>query len=338
MYRSISPYMTALPFLVAVSVPGVIGLTTTDVALQDRTIISGSYQRAYEDAFTENMPLSDAARASYTAVTLALFGQAGPDVVVAGDWIFTTEEMRAPDETVSFRTALEEARTALAADGITLIPILVPDKARIYADLLPRDRAAALDSRYSQALAVLDELGFPAVDLNAALTQGRTLAPMFMATDTHWSPLGADLAAQVVAEVSPTGTGQFETTLSAPAAFDGDLRAFVDTGPFADWIGLAPEIIRAPITVATSSGLGLFDDVTIDAVLIGTSFSARTEFNFAGALQQATGLSIVNLSEEGRGPFAPMQAALADGTLQDLSPTIVFWEIPERYIHPRSFQ
>lgn len=66
--------------------------------------------------------------------------------------------MRAPDEQISFRTALDAAWTASAADGITLIPIIVPDKARIYADLLPRARSAALNSRYDQAMAVLADL------------------------------------------------------------------------------------------------------------------------------------------------------------------------------------
>ena len=336
MYRSLSPYMTALPFLVAVSVPGAIGLALTEVPLQDRAVLSGGYQRAYEDAFTENMPLTDTARAAYTAMTLALFGEAGPEVVVADNWVFTTEEMSFHGAPNSFHLELEAARAVLAADGITLIPIIVPDKARIYGDLLPRDRAADLDQRYAASLAILSDLGFPAVDLASALSDGRGQANTFMRTDTHWSPFGAELAARAVAEVSPTGTGQFETTLGASVPFIGDLRAFVEVGPFADWIGPAPEAIRAPTTVVTSSGLGLFDDVTVDAVLVGTSFSARTEFNFAGALQQATGLTIVNLSEEGRGPFAPMQDVLADGTLQDLSPTVVFWEIPERYIQPRT--
>lgn len=110
----------------------------------------------------------------------------------------------------------------------------------------------------------------------------------------------------------------------------------METGAFHALIGPAAEVIEVPTTVALDAGQGLFGDVATDIVLIGTSFSARTEFNFAGFLQQATGMTVVNLAVEGQGPFAPMQAALDAGTITDLSPSIVIWEIPERYISPRS--
>ncbi len=41
---------------------------------------------------------------------------------------------------------------------------------------------------------------------------------------------------------------------------------------------------------------------------------------------------VVNLAREGDGPFAPMAEFLSSGELKRLSPKLVIWEIPERYL------
>ncbi len=336
-----TPMSVSLPFIAAVALPGAIGLATTPMPQSETAVWRGSFQRAYETAFTEHMPLTDAAQAAYTALALGLFGQAGPDVVIAErDWLFTAEEFRQPTEAVAFQAALNEAQARLAAADITLIPVVIPDKARVYADHLPRARGDLIEARYQNALAMLAAQGFAPVDLEAALTDARPAGDTFMRTDTHWSVFGAQVAAEAIADATAlrdTGETVFETTVAGAEPFAGDLLPFVDAGPFAAWVGPAPEMIEVPVTTAQSDGLGLFGDVAIDVVLIGTSFSARTEFNFGGAVQQATGLTLVNLSVEGQGPFRPMQDALDSSAITDLSPTYVLWEIPERYIHSRSF-
>ncbi|MEM9435653.1 MAG: hypothetical protein AAGA15_01320 [Pseudomonadota bacterium] len=335
-----SSLLVAVPFAIGISLPGFIGLATTDAPWPDTSLLSGHYQRLYEDAFKGNMPLRDGARAAYTALTMAVFHEAGPDVVIGDqNWIFTAEEFREPVEAVPFAETLSEVRDALAAHDITLIPIIVPDKARVYADHLPRPRSAAIEARYDTSLGALSEMGFAAIDLRTVLVEARTTGATYMRTDTHWSPLGAQIAAEAVAAeagLTSSGSTSFETTFAAETAFQGDLRPFVDTGPFARWVGVDPETIVQPVTTSSASGLGLFDDPEIGIVLVGTSFSARTEFNFAGFLQEATGQSLVSLAVEGRGPFAPMQDALQSGAITDLSPTVVIWEIPERYIHTRT--
>jgi alginate O-acetyltransferase complex protein AlgJ len=337
-----SPLRTIIPALSVLATAGAIGFGTTRVPLHDAHLLAGSYQRAYEDGFAANMPFTDLAQAAYTSLTIAVFQEAGPEVVIAqGDWLFTAEEFRNPDASVDFPAELARYRALLAAQGMTLVPILVPDKARVYADLLPRPRSPEIEARYGRALSVISDLGLPAANLWDALVLGRAQGPTFMRTDTHWSPRGADLAAQAVAQAAGivlSGDGQFDTASDAPTPFEGDLRAFVETGPFRPWVGPADELIQRSVTVAVDTGLGLFGAADIDAVLIGTSFSARHDFNFAGWLQEATGLSVVNLAVEGRGPFAPMEEALSNGAIADINPTIVFWEIPERYIHTRSLQ
>ncbi len=340
MHTTPTSSLIAAPFALAICLPGAIGMATTEAPALDQRLLSGGSQRTYEDAFARNIPLQEVARTAYTALTLALFGEAGHDVVIGRDnWLFTIQEFRQPENHVDFPTVLMQTRDRLAAEGIALVPVVVPDKARVQGRYLPRPRGGQLDTRYARVMGVLAAEELPVVDLYSAMTNDHLAHDTFMRTDTHWSPLGAQISAELVAEqtgFAQSGAAEFETTFATPTDFEGDLLRFVETGVFASIAGIPRETIAEPMTVAQGDDMGLFGDVKIDAVLIGTSFSAREDFNFAGFLQQATGLTLVNLAEEGQGPFAPMQSALESGAITELNPTVVFWEIPERYINTRS--
>lgn len=331
------PRTVSIAFLLGIGLPGLTSFCATDWALAHREFLSGQYQRAVETDFTSNIPFMDAARGMYTAANLVVFGQAHPEVVVAGqDWLFTAEEFREPDGDVDFLEELDTARLALSVHGIRLVPVIVPDKARVYSDLLPHSRAEEIDDRYEAALSLLSAEGFPAIDLRAVLVAGRAGGETFMRTDTHWSPHGAQLAAEAVAvSLGARGSATFETIVGPTQPFRGDLASFVDTGHLSDWVGPQPETIAIPETISASDGLGLFGDAQIDLVLVGTSFSARTDFNFPGFLEAATGFDLVSFAIEGRGPFDPMRDLLSGSALTDIQPRIVIWEIPERYIPTR---
>lgn len=333
-------FPVAMMFLLGVSLPGAIGLSTTESPKLDSGVLSGSYQRIYESEFTQNMPLRNWAGATYRALTLALFNEAGPEIVIGdSDWLFTIEEFGNPAEEVAFASLVTAVRNELDSHGITLIPVVLPDKTRIYADRLPRARSVAIETRYADILNTLRALGFQAADLSDALAIEQAGGDTFMRTDTHWSPLGARLAAEAIADeagIIGTGSVQFETTYDTETAFNGDLLPFVETGLWNDWVGVDRETLSRPVTVTNSSASDLFGDQEIGIALVGTSFSARSEFNFAGYLQEAIGLDLVNLAVEGRGPFAPMQEALENGAITQIAPRFVIWEIPERYIHTRN--
>ncbi|MGR3762292.1 alginate O-acetyltransferase AlgX-related protein (plasmid) [Roseobacteraceae bacterium NS-SX3] len=333
---SISSFL--LPAGIAASIAG-LGLSSfaPDIlALDGRNVLTGQYQRQAEAAFADGIPLLDQAVPVYTAFTLAAFGQAGPEVVVAQrDWLFTAEEFRPATAGFDFAAELAAARQHLGKLGIRLIPLVVPDKARIYADLLPAPRGPELETRYERTLARLAEQGLPAVDLRGVLQDGRAGGPTYMRTDTHWSPRGARLAADAAAAAAglmPPAEPQFLTVMRPPQPFQGDLLPFVPAGPFAKWTGPAPEMIAVPETSGAEAAGGLFDDADIGLALVGTSFSARQEFNFAGFLQQATGHDLVSFAVEGQGPFQPMRDLIEAGALSLVQPQAVIWEIPERYV------
>ena len=337
MVQDINTKLTPLLFVAGLALPGAYSIAKVEVHQPDLDPLKGAYQRAYETSFVDAFPMTFSAQALLNTATLALFGEANSEVVIGqGDWLFTSEEFRPPEEAPNFAAILQDTRTRLAEHEIELLPVIVPDKARIYTEKLPRARSGAIETRYESALSAVRAQGFVGVDLTSALLAGRQTSETFMRTDTHWSPAGASLAAKELADATgliKAGNSDVTTQTLPNAPFDGDLMPFVETGPFAPWVGIEPEEIGVQQTVLTQdNGLGLFGEADIGIVLVGTSFSARAEFNFAGALSQATGLEVVNLATQGQGPFTPMVEALDAGTILEINPRFVVWEIPERYL------
>lgn len=337
MKKSVHSTVTSAAFACVIGIPGAIGLATTELPDTNISVLKGAYQRTYEDRFSEGFLFSTFSREALNALNISLFGQASPDVVVgANEWLFTGEEFEVLATSVDLAEELRIAKDALDMQGITLVPVIVPDKARVYEDKLPRNRGEALSARYQKAQDILGAMGFPQIDLLEMLQEGREQQPTFMRTDTHWSPFGARLTANRVASdllLTNTETNAFVTEETPNQTFEGDLMKFVDTGRFSEWVGISKERITLPVTRASESGgLGLFGDAEVGIVLVGTSFSARPEFNFDGALKKATQMDVVNLSVEGQGPFKPMTEALESGAIADIAPQLVIWEIPERYI------
>ncbi len=336
MTRSGLQNLSPAAFGLVLAVPATLGLLSTPLPSSKLSVVKGEYQSVYEDAFTKGFPLTELSKDAYTAMTLAVFGQANAEVVIGQDnWLFTAEEFRYPNSEFDFATELQTARDVLSNEGIKLVPVIVPDKARIYSDKLPYARGDALEGRYAQALTVLRDLGFTAIDMVDVLKAERANAETFMRTDTHWSPEGAKHVADSLGDFIELGSSEFVTEVTEPVLFEGDLKSFADTGRFERWVGVGDETISVSTTTATGDELSLFGSSEIGVVLVGTSYSAREDFNFAGALKQATSQDVVNLAQEGRGPFAPMRDALANGTITEIYPNYVLWEIPERYINPR---
>ncbi len=308
-------------------------------------VLTGEWAAGYQDRFEEELPLRETAIHLWTAIRFVLLREGRHGVVVGREgWLFTTEEFIVdPDHELWFERNLAfvaDVRDALQARGIELVVAVVPAKARIMAQVEPqtlgRRLPPAADGLLLRIHAALADLGVPAPDLAGALTAD---TQRFLRTDTHWTPEGARVAAEAVA---PPVRSVLDRRGVAPISFDlqpmparehrGDLMSFLPLGPFAAPLGFPPEPVspwRAEAQEAPA--VGLFDDVAIPVTLVGTSFSAGELWSFDVFLRSALGADLLNLAEEGRGPFAPMRDYLSGTVIEEVPPEVVIWEIPERY-------
>jgi alginate O-acetyltransferase complex protein AlgJ len=272
------------------------------------------------------------------------------------DWLFTAEELEVSSaerarvsQTASYIVAVG---TELFERGARLAVVLLPSKARIYEDKLPGQGLPALvDRRYDTALKLIRDqvtetsAGQPdleVVDPRPPLrTAQRVGTEVFLRTDTHWSPEGAQIVAEAVArELEPVlARGEIPRTVfrNRPAgsvSHRGDLLRFLPLGPFETALGPPVDVVTRYETFPEEESEvgGLLDDPAIPGALVGTSYSADELWNFRGALSVALQIDFLTVAAEGEGPFAPMMSYLEGETIVDQPPELVIWEIPERYL------
>jgi alginate O-acetyltransferase complex protein AlgJ len=276
---------------------------------------------------------------SYFAFNEARSGaQIGDSGVLFSNEEFETGPMTAAniDRAVKHIAAV---KAALDAKGVTLLIAPVPLKADIEAGQLGSLRLPAeLDGRYARIKDRFDDAKIRYVDLRARFMKGQLENRMFLQSDTHWTPAGAALAAEAVAEASRAldlpGEKAFTLTQSEPRLHEGDLRKFVRMLPLLESFGPAHDMLSLATAEAApaASGGDLFGDEAASVVLVGTSYSANASFGFEAHLKAALQRDVLNLAEEGKGPFAPMQAFLKGAVLKDAPPRLVIWEMPIRYM------
>lgn len=290
----------------------------------------------YKKIMPHRLPSIDAMGAArYLA-----FREGRPGVVVGEDgWLFSKEEFeatlkRTPDLAEAAR-GVAEVRDLLAAKGIELVVVPLPAKADIYREhvsypAIPTD----LERLYEDFRTVLDNAGIRNIETRAPLEAAKAKGQLFLTTDTHWTPLGAEVVADAVgAALGQRGT-PYSIADATPVEREGDLSKFIVTGGLAPLVGLGPEIVvpREASAPPAASSLDIFGPSSIPFVLTGTSYSANPQWSFGESLKVSLGADVLNLAEEGKGPVAPMRAFLESDTLRDTPPEVVIWEFPIRYL------
>jgi alginate O-acetyltransferase complex protein AlgJ len=320
-----------------------IGLSThilMDKPTINNSVIDGAMQSIYEARFADANPLNNISISVMGTIKYAAFKQAEQGAIIGNDgWLFTSEEFEVDprfQENMS-RSATEIARVkaALERRDITLIPVIIPDKADVYPEHLRTARPSEIETRRHNLLSLLAIRNVVAVDAFSVLAANDVGGRAFLKDDTHWSPYGSRAVAEMIAShltnLDITLTPATVTTAQGPTVnFDGDLLQFVPTGALRPAFGPEQNQIETYTTTVETAG-GLFGDTSVDVALVGTSFSAKSEWNFPGFLQDALGADVINFASEGQGPFAPMHAFLASETFRNTPPKLVVWEIPARY-------
>lgn len=122
---------------------------------------------------------------------------------------------------------------ALKELGVELMIVAVPLKAAIYPEKLSSDLSLSDVPPMKPWLDQVAAAGVSVVDLDALFRKHRADHPdeiLYCATDSHWSPLGAQLAAAAVAAkwkdhpaLAQNAKGSFKRSAPAPFQFHGDL-------------------------------------------------------------------------------------------------------------------
>ncbi|MDF2447120.1 MAG: hypothetical protein K0S46_2356 [Moraxellaceae bacterium] len=308
------------------------------------TFLDGKVAADFERFLVKGHPWRDPSVNAWAAAEFALLGEGKPGVVVgSGGWLYTRDEFVLPSQLGAVRAAnlkrvADEVR-ALGAAGVRVYLLPVPGKVEIEPGHMPPALAAqALKSEVFTDF--LRAEGLPWIDVRPALLAAHAAGtPVFFRSETHWTPEGARIVADVVAlrlrADGFAGDQAFRVTSQGQATLQGDLENFVPVRPYFAALLPAPERYTryaiAGDTVADDAA-ALFGDAGRPLALVGTSYSADERWNFAGWLRAALGSDLDNISEKARGPFVPMRhfrAQLASGAS---SARWVVWEVPVRSI------
>ncbi len=271
----------------------------------------------------------------WAALDFTLFNEGRPGVVLGRDqWLFSDEEFK-PDASAGQQmqdnlALIRGVRDTLQQRNIELVLAIVPAKARVYAEYLGKEQPASLHGElFNQFHAQARQANVFAPDLLAPLQQAKARGQVFLRTDTHWTPMGAEVVAQSLGEavkrqqLLKAEPQAYITEAGKSAPYKGDLTNFLPLDPlFSD---LLPQ----------TQGEGddaLFADASIPVALVGTSYSANPHWNFLGALQQALHSDVANYAEDGHGPIQPMLKFLQSDAFKNTPPQVVVWEFPERYL------
>lgn len=349
MTRSLRIFYIAL-FLVTLLVLGLwsirsfFGFSTN----ADATVLNGRWTKAVETHYDDEFPIKRLGTNLWAALDFKLFNEGRPGVVLGRDqWLYSDEEFNPivnEQQNLQGNYALVEGvRQTLKEKGVKLVMAIVPAKVRLYPEHLDEVKPSSIHQNLYQdfhARVAADKILAP--DLLGPLQQAKQNGQqVFLRTDTHWTPEGAEIAAntlaKTIAEQSPlSGEPQrFVTTPAEKVTHKGDLRLFLPLDPLFENMMPAPEPLLKRNTVAAEQPAGddaLFANSEVPVALIGTSYSANPNWNFVGALKQALHSDVVNYAEDGHGPILPMLSYLKSDDFKNSPPQVLIWEFPERYL------
>ncbi|MBA1202512.1 alginate O-acetyltransferase [Pseudomonas capeferrum] len=312
------------------------------------TVLNGRLAKAAETHYDEHFPIKRIGTNLWAALDFKLFNEGRPGVVLGRhQWLFSDEEFKPSAEADALMqenlALVRGVRDTLRRHGSELVLAIVPAKARVYAEYVGEQAPASLhDDLYNRFHAQARQAGVFAPDLLAPLQQAKDRGQVFLRTDTHWTPMGAEVAAQTLAEAVGrqallSGEPQvFVTQTGKTAPYKGDLTNFLPLEPlFSDLLPAPDRLQQRSTHPAVAEDVGedaLFADDQVPVALVGTSYSANPHWNFLGALQQALRSDVVNHAEDGHGPLLPMLKYLQSDAFKNGAPQVVVWEFPERYL------
>ncbi|WP_341522784.1 alginate O-acetyltransferase [Pseudomonas sp. G.S.17] len=312
------------------------------------TILNGRWAKAAETHYDEEFPIKRIGTNLWAALDYKLFNEGRPGVELGKDqWLYTDEEFNAvvngEQNEADNLAIIQGVRDALKAQGTELVLAIIPAKTRLYPEHIGANKPASLHTDlYQQFHAQAAQAGVFAPDLLTPLQGAKQNGQVFLRTDTHWTPMGAEVVAQqlgaAIAQKNPLNgePTKFITQAKETSAYKGDLTNFLPLDPLFSNLLPQPDQLQQRSTdlvePQVSGDDALFADSDVAVGLVGTSYSANPNWNFLGALKQALHSDVVNYAEDGHGPVLPMLKYLQTDAFKNSPPQVLIWEFPERYL------
>ena len=315
------------------------------------SVLDGGLAKTFEQHYDKQFPVKDIGTNVWAALDYLLFGEGRPGVVVGErDWLYTDEEFNpvagGEQHQRDNLAIIRGVRDELARHDVQLVLAIVPAKRRLYPEFVgERAVSSQHQALYEQFHQAVRQAGLNAPDLLARLQPAKDDGALFLRTDTHWTPQGADLVARALADAVQASVrlnGEAQAYVTQPRAeqrYKGDLTSFLPMDPLFSM--LMPEQDRLQrrdthpaegVADNPESADALFADNQIPVALVGTSYSANPNWNFEGALREHLQRDLANYAEDGQGPIVPMLKYLNSDALEQGAPQVVIWEFPERYL------
>lgn len=304
--------------------------------------MDGKLLRKFEQVYDKRFFLREPSVQLWADARYELFHEGTSGVVLGRDgWLFTNQEYRVPND-LEHNLGLQlkqigEVQARLAAHNKRLIVLPLPMKLDIYAEhtLRPVDPRAI--SLYDHFVEQLQQQEVTVVPLRSRFLAARDEVPLFLKSDTHWTPQGAREAARELARQHPEliGTTAYASQALAEKSIKGDLMNYIQfdqrSDPPAYGAGTIPlfETLKASQTVSDSS---LFGDEPQHIALVGTSYTKIDDWNFSGFMKEALSTDLFSVAVEARGPFEAMNEFLKSDQLTNASLDTVIWEFPLRTV------
>ena len=314
----------------------------------ETTVLNGKWAKAAETHYDEEFPIKRLGTNLWAALDYKLFNEGRPGVVLGKDqWLFTDEEFDAvvngEQNEADNLAIIQGVRDTLKAQGTQMVLAIIPAKTRLYPEHIGDSKPATLHTDlYQQFHAHAEQAGLIAPDLLTPLQGAKQHGQVFLRTDTHWTPMGAEVAAQqlsaVIAEKTPINgePEKFVTQAKETAPYKGDLTNFLPLDPLFSNLLPQPDQLQQrstdPVAAEPAGDDALFADSDVAVGLVGTSYSANPNWNFVGALKEALNSDVVNYAEDGHGPILPMLKYLQSDAFKNSPPQVLIWEFPERYL------
>ena len=239
---------------------------------------------------------------------------------------------------------LERLTAALGDRGVVLVLAAQPPRGvALPADSLSGYDPGAALKRYAGVRSALEATGLYVTDLAAA---AQATPNYFFRRDHHWTPDGAEASAQAVAETVRATEAlaglERKTFYTETAGQEEQVGSFGEAigricgrNPPAERLTRYRTVVEKTSSQETPAG-DLFGDASAPPItLVGTSNSARRDLNFAGFLEQATGLEVLNVAATGGGPQAALESYLRSETFHSATPTVIVWEFATLFDLPQ---